>query len=1558
MKVLLVLLLPILSQANIAKEFLEGNLKFSASVYKQLSETNEGKFLVCPMSVETIFALVHAGARGSTASQISEAFHFPKSSQEIQNIFKQLSPTLTHTGNYNLSTANKVYVQYEFKIKDEFKSIATETFNAHVEEIDFTKKATAIDSINNWVEQQTYEKIKHLLSESDISDLTKAVLINAMYFKGHFVKKFNEFDTEKHPFYMGKGKTIDVDTMETTSSFKYFESTELKYLQMPFEGGDISLDIILPTDREGLSATSDKLEEILREPELTMERVHVKLPKFEIETPIKFTEILQKLGVVDIFVESKADLKGISDTELVVTDVIQKAFIQVDESGTTAAAATAVISNLALPFIPKPKESKQFIADHPFTFILRHKYGIMFVGSSISTPLSNIVIAIKTVNIQQLVTCVIFAVSKITYNLQMSIKPTLLFLIALIIHFTEHDQTETENITTSLLEEDNCPGKDTIQLCPEGLNTFAPGVCYILIENQTFPPSCPYNNFLPYSKIKYMISILGLVERSIWIHTIRNTSRGFGNYEWIEQGDCYGQSINNNNVNTSEFNPTYNCMVVRNGIFIPTSCLTPHDAFCVYAYNTSRFCANNAKSRCITSHFDFNNGKCFCKKVLEPPYPQKRQTCSKLAEPVHPFQNFMLLQSFHSSQTCWIGIEKMNSTYGYISSQHYLSYNYFSKDANCNQPEVAMRLVADRGWALLNDSTLSCSFCEVTIKPEKVRLDLYHDVNRDELNLMIYNPHSISDWNGKYNLYCFSNVNLHDFNFRLDLNIEGFDLNSTVFILKISPIVQYPGHYWCAAFQFDDNSVTYSNTIVTYNRTIGYGYEYSLLLHMKTVSEFPLLNKLHVFICNLLHLRLAERKILSLRPMSLSYFNYTSKIFEIVAHLTTRKTKESHLHEYNYLMEKIKLINASSDLTISTFLSASICFSENTITDDGEVLEWPETIIGVNAIPVNKLCLDTNMVPVTRKCGGDFMHGARWLSVKGVCVENVSKSDSTNELLHLLKDATFSDGIEENLANTTEHNEKNVTVIDIYLISRILDTIVINSNNVNDVSYFKTISNLMTYNRSTLRGAQVLLNSTDEVLFCIDTFLSSLNDGYQYESDHLFVAIIDLHRVESVTLIVYDNRTNVDILNNELNFDDVILKSDVEVAIYLSHDVINYVKSQTAPYKPLKLIVSVFYNDFLFNEVKQKKFLTVGKKVVSIFITEFQGFLKTPIRVMFKHISNDTYYRRCAFWDYGWDQLMTSKYGHWKSDNNLGRSNDIYYCEFYHTTHFGILLLNPTIDIPEKHEKYLNIVSYVGLGLSLMGVFPIFLTAIVHRTWRRRPATIILIQLCVTIAFQAILVFLNELVTIDGILCTVIGVGIHYFVLSEFCWMIVIGHLQYLKFVVIMKPPPSNILQISSIIGWGTPLFPVFVTLAISSSNYGLINGKYCYLKENYFLFFLLLPIVIIFSVNVYIFTRIFCSIYHVNKSSVARVTNFRAEISLAVLLFFMLGLTWAFAFFATMKDGVAFAYMFYVAVSVRGFVLFLFFVVRNKEVRHLWIKEIPKASSRISEVTTDHSST
>lgn len=208
-----------------------------------------------------------------------------------------MAPRLQGNEEYELNSANKIYVKKNFEINKDFKNTAINSFKSDIENIDFEQKSEAASVMNDWVEEKTRNKIKDLISKDDLNEDTRAVLINALYFHGKWATEFNVKDTEKRSFHVTSQKETKVDMMELTSSFKYYESADLNatFLEMPYKGEDVTMTFVLPNDIEGLSALESKIADALKQPEYRSHRVHVQIPKFKVESKIQFKDILQKV---------------------------------------------------------------------------------------------------------------------------------------------------------------------------------------------------------------------------------------------------------------------------------------------------------------------------------------------------------------------------------------------------------------------------------------------------------------------------------------------------------------------------------------------------------------------------------------------------------------------------------------------------------------------------------------------------------------------------------------------------------------------------------------------------------------------------------------------------------------------------------------------------------------------------------------------------------------------------------------------------------------------------------------------------------------------------------------------------------------------------------------------------------------------------------------------------------------------------------------------------------------------------------------------------------------
>ncbi|KAL7076524.1 hypothetical protein ACQ4LE_004826 [Meloidogyne hapla] len=345
--------------------------------------------ILSPLSLSMALAMVYVGADGETNKELGKLLSEGLKEEETHKYFGKLFNNYNDNKpkNYTLELANKVFVKEGFKILEEFKKFINENYGGKFELLDFSKSVEAAKIINDFVEQTTHDKIKNLISPDSLNQDTRLVLVNAVYFKGKWVKPFNPESTQKKPFYISEGDNKQVDMMKKTDYFVYFEDKELQMLKMFYSGSsseeeedeDIYMVVFLPQERFGLqkmikNLNGEKVLKLLESGRKT--KVDVLFPKFKLESTHNLNEVLIKLGLTTAF-GNQANFSKISKEQpLQIDKVVQKAFIELNEEGTEAAAATALgIMPLSLP-PPNP----EFFADHPFTFLLNKGNEIIFCG--------------------------------------------------------------------------------------------------------------------------------------------------------------------------------------------------------------------------------------------------------------------------------------------------------------------------------------------------------------------------------------------------------------------------------------------------------------------------------------------------------------------------------------------------------------------------------------------------------------------------------------------------------------------------------------------------------------------------------------------------------------------------------------------------------------------------------------------------------------------------------------------------------------------------------------------------------------------------------------------------------------------------------------------------------------------------------------------------------------------------------------------------------------------------------------------------------------------------
>jgi serpin B len=387
MKCLTVFLLSVflaLAENAEVQEFTKANNLFTPAVYKQISQTEKGNFLVSPLSAETVLALLQSGCKNETAQELRTALHLPDDKETVESAIKSLLPKLKGSDLYTLHTANKIYVKEDFAIKDGFKKAAAQIYYADTDTIDFTQSVQAAKTMNSWVEKHTNDKIHNLIDSNLLDQYTRAVLINALYFKANWSSPFLLAESGNITFYKTATDIVQVNALRHSEVyFNYYDCPHLKaeFLELPFKGNEASMMIVLPKERDGLAALENQIENVFAPMHtLKTEYLNVFLPKFRIESSLNFKNILKNLGVKKIFDAKEADLSGVAGKkgDLIVDEVVQKTFIDVSEEGVEAAAATFVL--IAVPESATIESPKNFVADHPFIFYIKVKDTIILAG--------------------------------------------------------------------------------------------------------------------------------------------------------------------------------------------------------------------------------------------------------------------------------------------------------------------------------------------------------------------------------------------------------------------------------------------------------------------------------------------------------------------------------------------------------------------------------------------------------------------------------------------------------------------------------------------------------------------------------------------------------------------------------------------------------------------------------------------------------------------------------------------------------------------------------------------------------------------------------------------------------------------------------------------------------------------------------------------------------------------------------------------------------------------------------------------------------------------------
>jgi len=385
---LLALLIPSILTAGSPGDIVTGNNKFAFKLFKEVRFGIDENLFFSPFSISTALAMAYAGARNETALQMDKTLNFRKDG-DFHGDFKRLLTEIDKgkEDKIKLNIANGLWAQKNHTFLDAYINIAKNEYQSELKNVDYTdntEREKTRKEINSWVEQKTNDKIKNLLSPADLSSMTRLVLVNAIYFYAAWDRPFNKNLTKSGDFFMADHTHINTPFLNQTGTYHYYEGPDIKAIEIPYADNKASMIIFLPVTREG-TGMLEKLLDYEKYQKITglfqLHEVRVSLPKFNTNFKINLNKILSQMDMPLAFSAGGADFSGMTGKkDLFISEVIHQAFIDVDEKGTEAAAATAVV--MKCTSAAPSADVKEFVADHPFIFLIKDNAtgALLFMG--------------------------------------------------------------------------------------------------------------------------------------------------------------------------------------------------------------------------------------------------------------------------------------------------------------------------------------------------------------------------------------------------------------------------------------------------------------------------------------------------------------------------------------------------------------------------------------------------------------------------------------------------------------------------------------------------------------------------------------------------------------------------------------------------------------------------------------------------------------------------------------------------------------------------------------------------------------------------------------------------------------------------------------------------------------------------------------------------------------------------------------------------------------------------------------------------------------------------
>jgi len=374
-----------------AQTLTDGNIGFAFDIYQSLLTSNSRNLFYSPYSISEALAMSYAGAAGTTATQMAQALNFTLPQSRLHPAFNKLDLDLATRGNngqtatdvqpFKLNIVNAIWGQKNYPFLSSYLDTLKQNYGAGLRTLDYINNPEASRvAINDWVASQTANKIKDLIPQGVINNQTRLVLTNAIYFNAGWKNRFEKSATTGGTFHNLSGNTASVQIMKLTEGFSYGENADYQAIELPYDGDQIAMDIIMPKSEAFRTFEStlnlNSFNGILKG--MIPAAIELTLPKFNIESDLSLKSVLSAMGMTDAFT-SNADFSGIDGKkDLFIQDVIHKSFVKVDEDGTEAAAASGVVIGVTSILVP----DAIMTINHPFIFIIRDipTGTILFIG--------------------------------------------------------------------------------------------------------------------------------------------------------------------------------------------------------------------------------------------------------------------------------------------------------------------------------------------------------------------------------------------------------------------------------------------------------------------------------------------------------------------------------------------------------------------------------------------------------------------------------------------------------------------------------------------------------------------------------------------------------------------------------------------------------------------------------------------------------------------------------------------------------------------------------------------------------------------------------------------------------------------------------------------------------------------------------------------------------------------------------------------------------------------------------------------------------------------------